>query len=186
MKAIIDLGLLFVIPLIMTAVGLAMAPRHFREMARQKRALFFSLIVQPVLLPLLGLILIRVASLPPQLSAGILLLAACPNGDIVNFYSWLARANVALAVTMTLMSLLLAVITMPIIIKANETTRLETSLRTQAIPIEEMTVIAASKPPERRTEAPSAISAIAVRERKLRANLSSKSEELISNRESQR
>ena len=115
MKTIIDLGILLVIILMMTAVGLDLEPRHFREMARQKRALILCLIVQPVLLPLLALILIRGASLPPHLSASILLLAACPNGDIVNYYTWLARANVALAVTMTLMSLLLAAITMPII-----------------------------------------------------------------------
>src|SRR5262245_2958939 len=115
MNTVIDFGIFAIIVFMITAVGLDLEPGHFREMARQKRALFFSLIVQPVLLPMLGLILSRVASLSPQLSAGILLLAACPNGDIVNYYTWLARANVALAVTMTLMSLLLAVLTMPII-----------------------------------------------------------------------
>jgi BASS family bile acid:Na+ symporter len=99
----------------MIAVGLDLELRHFRKIAGQKRAFILSLIAQPVLLPLLGLILIRVISLPSHVSAGILLLAACPNGDIVNYYVWLARANVALAVTMTIISLLLSVITMPII-----------------------------------------------------------------------
>ncbi|MGH7457424.1 MAG: carboxypeptidase-like regulatory domain-containing protein, partial [bacterium] len=51
-----------------------------------------------------------------------------------------------------------------VVIKENETTQLDTSLQAQPIPIEEMTVIAASKRPERITEAPSAISAISASE----------------------
>jgi BASS family bile acid:Na+ symporter len=87
-------------------------------MGREKRALILSLITQPILLPLLGLFLIHAFSFPPHVSAGILLLAACPNGDIVNYYAWLARANAALAVAMTIISLLLSVVTMPIIFGA--------------------------------------------------------------------
>ena len=40
-----------------------------------------------------------IMALPPHMSAGILLVAACPVGDIANFYNLLARANVALSVT---------------------------------------------------------------------------------------
>lgn len=120
MKAIIDFGVLTVNILMMMAVGLDLELRQFQQVARQKRALILSLAASSILLPLLGLSLTHLLSLPPHVSAGILLLAACPNGDIVNFYAWLARANIALAVTMTVISLLLSAVTMPIIFEVYE------------------------------------------------------------------
>jgi BASS family bile acid:Na+ symporter len=105
MKTIIDLGIVLVNILMMLAVGLDLELRHFQQVARQKRALILSLAASSILLPLLGVALTHLLSLPSHISAGILLLAACPNGDIVNFYTLLARANVALAVTTTVISL---------------------------------------------------------------------------------
>jgi BASS family bile acid:Na+ symporter len=51
-------------------------------------------------------------ALPPDLSAGILLLAACPVGDIANVHTLLARANVALSVTVNTLSILFSAVTM--------------------------------------------------------------------------
>lgn len=47
-----------------------------------------------------------------------MLLAACPGGAISNFYTYLARANVALSVTLTAVSSLLALVTMPLLMSA--------------------------------------------------------------------
>jgi BASS family bile acid:Na+ symporter len=96
----------------MLAVGMDLEVRHFREVARRKWTLILTLVSQAVLLPALGLALTFVMALPPQLSAGILLLAVCPVGDIANFYTLLARANVALSVTLNTLSCLLSVVTM--------------------------------------------------------------------------
>jgi BASS family bile acid:Na+ symporter len=119
-KAIIDFGVLTVNILMMMAVGLDLELRHFQQVTRHKRALILGLAASSILLPLLGLSLARLLLLPPHVSAGILLLAACPNGDIVNYYTWLARANTALALTLTVISLLLSVITMPMIFEMYE------------------------------------------------------------------
>jgi len=54
----------------------------------------------------------------PHLVAGMVLLAACPGGAISNFYTYLARANVALSVTLTVVSSLLALVTMPLLMSA--------------------------------------------------------------------
>jgi BASS family bile acid:Na+ symporter len=112
MKAILDIGVLIVTILIMTAVGMGLEKRHFSEVARRKGMLLLTLVAQTVVLPLLGLALVRVMALPPHLSAGILLLAACPVGDLANFFTLLARANVALSVTLNTLSCLLSVVTM--------------------------------------------------------------------------
>jgi hypothetical protein len=68
--------------------------RHFREVMRRKGALVLIVVAQAVVLPALGFLLTRAMALPLDLSAGILLLAACPVGDIASVYTLLARANV--------------------------------------------------------------------------------------------
>lgn len=64
------------------------------------------------MLPVLGFVIARGFALPPHLTAGLLLLAACPVGDIANFYTLLARGNVALSVTVNTLSCLLSAATM--------------------------------------------------------------------------
>jgi BASS family bile acid:Na+ symporter len=54
-------------------------------------------------------------ALPAHISAGILLLAACPVGDIANFYTLLARANVSFSVTVNTLSILLSAATMAVV-----------------------------------------------------------------------
>jgi bile acid:Na+ symporter, BASS family len=111
-KMIIDIGVLCITVLMMLAVGMDLEVRNFRKVARGKWTLILMLVFQSMLLPALGLALAFVMALPPHLRAGILLLAACPVGDIANFYTLLARANVALSVALNTLSCLLSVVTM--------------------------------------------------------------------------
>jgi BASS family bile acid:Na+ symporter len=76
--------------------------------------LLLTLATQAVILPVLGFGLTRAMGLPPDLSAGLLLLAACPVGDIANVYTLLARANVALSVAVNALSILFAAGTMAV------------------------------------------------------------------------
>jgi BASS family bile acid:Na+ symporter len=99
----------------MVAVGMGLEARHFAEVARRKHVAAVALIGQMVLLPAIGWCIVRVTALPPHLSAGILLMAACPVGDIANFYTALARANTALSVAVNTLSCLLAAVTMTIV-----------------------------------------------------------------------
>src|SRR4051812_632804 len=96
MKAVVDVGVFVVTVLMMVTVGMELQPRHFREVPRLKWFVCFLLVAPMLILPALALLLIRILALPPYLSAGILLIAACPVGDIANFYVLLARANSAI------------------------------------------------------------------------------------------
>lgn len=115
MKQILDLGVLGVTILMMLTVGMALEQRHFSIIWRRKRVVAGVLAAQIVFLPLLGFLLARVLSLPPHLAAGILLLAACPVGDISNLYTLLARGNVALSVSLNTLSCLLAAVSMVVV-----------------------------------------------------------------------
>ncbi len=109
---ILDLGVFSATVLMMVTVGMGLERRQFPEVLRRKGMIAVVLAGQVVVLPLLGLALARALSLSPHLVAGILLLAACPVGDITNFYMVLARGNVALSVTLNTLSCLLAAGTM--------------------------------------------------------------------------
>jgi len=114
-KTALDISILIVNVAMMVAVGTGLEASHFAEVARRKRVAAAALIGQMVLLPVIGWCIARVIALPPHLGAGILLMAACPVGDIANFYTTLARANTALSVAVNTLSCLLAPVTMAIV-----------------------------------------------------------------------
>jgi BASS family bile acid:Na+ symporter len=57
--------------------------------------------------------LVRLTTLPAHLEAGILLVAICPTGNFSNLYTYIARANTALSITLSVTTALLAFVTMP-------------------------------------------------------------------------
>jgi bile acid:Na+ symporter, BASS family len=115
MKAAIDLGILIINLLIMITVGISLRGSHFRVLQGQKRALIPALGAQFLFLPLLAFVLTRALALPAHISAGILLVAACPVGDVANFYTLLARGEAALSVTTTALTCLLSALTMALV-----------------------------------------------------------------------
>jgi BASS family bile acid:Na+ symporter len=99
----------------MLSVGLELQGKHFQQLTRRKALLLFALAGQMVILPAVGLLITRLLSLPTHVALGILLLAACPVGDIANFYTLLARGNVALSVAVNALSCLLSFATMAVV-----------------------------------------------------------------------
>jgi BASS family bile acid:Na+ symporter len=103
-KTWLDIGVLCVIILMMTAVGMEVAAQQFSAVAKQKRTLLLMLAAQAALLPASAIALTRLFGLPPYVGTGLLLIAACPIGDIANFYVVLARTNAALSVSLNALS----------------------------------------------------------------------------------
>jgi bile acid:Na+ symporter, BASS family len=115
MKLVIDIGVVCLNLLLMVVVGMELEGQHFRMVFKKKGLLIVILIAQVVLLPVIGYALTKVMNIPPYLNAGILLLAACPVGDIANFYVLLARANVAYSIVVSVLSVILSLVTMTFI-----------------------------------------------------------------------
>ena len=115
MKAALDIGVLSVIVLMMLTVGMELEGRQFRALARSKILLLLTMAAQTIILPILGFGLAHAMGLPPHISAGLMLVAACPIGDIANFYIMLARANLVFSVTLNSLTILLAPATMAIV-----------------------------------------------------------------------
>ena len=121
MKHVVDVAIPVVTLLLLTAVGLDLAPEDFRRVRREPRLLAIGLLAPLVALPLVALALILAFAPPPAVEAGLLLVAVCPIGGISNTYSYLARAATALSVTLTALSCLLAVATVPLLTRFFET-----------------------------------------------------------------
>lgn len=99
---------------LMFGVALDLRMEHFRQLWRQPRASMVGLSSQLILLPLLTLGLIFLLRPPTSLALGMLLVAACPGGNVSNFAVHLAGANAALSVVLTTISTLGAVVITPL------------------------------------------------------------------------
>jgi BASS family bile acid:Na+ symporter len=81
---------------------------------RRPRLFVAGLLAPPLLLPPLALALVALLAPPPAVEAGLLLVAIAPIGGISTTYSYLANAAVALSVSLTALSCLLAPVTLPL------------------------------------------------------------------------
>jgi bile acid:Na+ symporter, BASS family len=98
---------------LLATVGMDLTGEEFARVRRQLAVVLVGLIAPLIVLPPLALALMWVFEPPPDVAAGLLLVAACPIGGISNTYSYLARASTALSVTLTGLSCLLASVTIP-------------------------------------------------------------------------
>ena len=98
---------------IMLSMGMTLGFEDFRRVARHRRQMLPGVLLQYTLMPALGWSLAYVYDLPTPFAVGLILVSCCPGGTASNVISFLARADVALSVTMTAFSTLLAVAMTP-------------------------------------------------------------------------
>ncbi len=101
--------------IIMFGVALELKTEHFKELIKHPRPAIVGIISQLVLLPavtLLAVILLHKV-LTPTIALGMILVAACPGGNISNYINSLAKSNVELAISLTAISTVLAVFSTP-------------------------------------------------------------------------
>lgn len=100
---------------IMFAMGLTLTVADFRRVARQPAAIGLGVLLQYTIMPAAALVVGYGLALPPDLLIGLVVLGACPGGTASNVICYLARADVALSVTLTLTSTLVAVVATPVL-----------------------------------------------------------------------
>jgi BASS family bile acid:Na+ symporter len=100
--------------LVMLSMGLTLSPDDFRRLLKMPGAVALGFALQYTIMPLAGWLAGRLLGLEPGLAVGLILVASCPGGTASNLITYLARANVALSVVMTMASTLLAFIMTPL------------------------------------------------------------------------
>jgi BASS family bile acid:Na+ symporter len=100
--------------IVMLSMGLTLTIDDFRRLAKMPGAVALGFALQYTVMPLAGWFAARVCKLEAGLAVGLILVASCPGGTASNLITYLARANVALSVVMTMASTLLAFIMTPL------------------------------------------------------------------------
>ena len=100
-QALTDIGLPIALILIMIGVGLSLTPADFSRVFKQPKSFIIGAICQMLILPMAALLIIALTGLSGELAIGLFILALCPGGTTSNLYSYLARADVGLSVSLT-------------------------------------------------------------------------------------
>jgi len=108
------LALNAVIGLMMYGMALDMKLEDFKRVVRSPRGTAIGLGAQFLLLPAFTFLLILVLPVTASMALGMMLVAACPGGNLSNVMTYLARGNPALSVSMTAVSTAAAVVMTPL------------------------------------------------------------------------
>lgn len=105
-----------VLGFIMFGVALGLKPKQFTGLIKEPKSAIVGLISQVIALPLMTFLLVLALSnyITPTVAMGMILVAACPGGNISNFMSSFARANTELSIGLSASTTLLATITTPL------------------------------------------------------------------------
>lgn len=101
------------IAIIMFGVALGIDRSKFIEIAKNPKGVFTGVISQIILLPALTFLLILVARPLPEIAMGMILVAACPGGNVSNFYTSISKGNIALSISLTAIATVGAVFITP-------------------------------------------------------------------------
>lgn len=112
--AMFDLILAAILALMMFSVALNLRASDFSLLLRTPKAVLAGLLPQLLLLPAATWVLTMLLDLPANVELAMMLVAACPGGNTSNLVSHFARGNAALSVTLTAMSSVAAMVTLPL------------------------------------------------------------------------
>ncbi|MAE39519.1 MAG: bile acid:sodium symporter family protein [Psychrobacter sp.] len=102
--------------LIMMGMGLTLVVNDFKRVVKFPKAVSIGLANQLIMLPLIGFALANIMPLRPEYAVGVMLLVLCPGGTTSNLFTFLAKGDVALSVTMTAIASVITVFTIPIVL----------------------------------------------------------------------
>ncbi|MFQ3323789.1 MAG: BASS family bile acid:Na+ symporter [Pseudomonadales bacterium] len=105
----------FCLIIIMFAMGLGLGVKDFKRVIEMPKAITIGLAGQLILLPLIAMTCAFIYDLSPTMSAGLLLLSLCPGGITSNLVAKLAKADEALSVSLTVISSLIGVFSVPLL-----------------------------------------------------------------------
>ena len=102
---------------LMFLLGTELNKEAFINVARHPKAVVLGMVGQIILLPLIAFTLAWTLNLPPVYFMGLVLIACCPGGSSSNIFSMLAKGDTALSVTLTAVSSIITLFTLPIIME---------------------------------------------------------------------
>ena len=109
--------MLIAIQLVMFGMGTQMSLHDFAGVAKSPRGVFVGIFCHFTVMPLVGLALTKIFRFPPEIAAGIILIGSCSSGLASNVMAYIAKSNLALSVTVTAVTTMIAPIMTPLWMK---------------------------------------------------------------------
>jgi BASS family bile acid:Na+ symporter len=101
--------------IIMFGMGTALSLKEFKAVLQMPRGILIGVVCHYTIMPIVGFTIANLFHFPKEIAAGIILVGCCPSGLASNVMSFLAKANLALSVSVTAVSTLLAPLLTPLL-----------------------------------------------------------------------
>ena len=106
-----------ILTVLMFDLGLTLELKDFVLVIKRKKAMLAGMIGQLIFLPLIAWAVAKLMNLSPLMTIGLVLVASCPGGSSSNVFSMLAKGDVALSVSLTAVSSIITLFTLPLIMQ---------------------------------------------------------------------
>jgi bile acid:Na+ symporter, BASS family len=110
-------AMLIAIQSVMFGMGVHMTLKDFAGVAKSPRGVFVGIVCHFTIMPLVGLALVKIFSFPPEIAAGVILIGSCSSGLASNVMAFIAKSNLALSVTVTAITTMIAPVMTPLWMK---------------------------------------------------------------------
>lgn len=111
-----DVLLPLVLASIMFGMGLSLQKKDFARLIEVPKPVFIGLFGQLLLLPVLAFSIAVLTNAPEEVAIGLMILSVCPGGTTSNLFTHLAKANLALSISLTAITTIICVFTTPLMI----------------------------------------------------------------------
>lgn len=119
--------ILVVVQVVMFGMGTQMSIKDFTGVAKSPRGVLVGIICHFSVMPLVGLVLTKIFHFEPEIAAGIILIGSCSSGLASNVMAYIAKSNLALSVTVTAITTMIAPLMTPLWMKLLAGTLVEVS-----------------------------------------------------------
>lgn len=116
MESFVNIALLIAQSVIMFSLGIGLEIKDFKRVLERKKVVAIALIAQVLFLPLLAFLTVHLFDFSPVFAAGLMILSFCPGGVTSNIISKLAKGDVALSVSLTAVTSILAFVSVPFLV----------------------------------------------------------------------
>lgn len=127
--------------IVMFGMGMTLTFQDFKRVLQRPWEVLVGIVAQFFIMPVAAWILVWLFELPPELAIGVILVGTCPGGTASNVISYLAKGDVALSVSMTMATTLLAPVVTPSLIWILAGSWIEVSFMAMMISIAQMVLL---------------------------------------------
>jgi BASS family bile acid:Na+ symporter len=129
------------IQIIMFGMGTSMSAKDFVAVVKTPKGVVIGIVAQFLIMPSMGYFLATTSNFPAEIAAGIVLIGCSPSGLASNVMAYLAKANLALSLTITSIATLLAPVLTPLLMKLLAGEFIEINMLTMMWDISKMIII---------------------------------------------